>query len=171
MENNNSEQKATSQSDGSIDLTPEEQIVFPQVQKFIVSETYADKEELIREFPDLMSAPALSIMEKAAAGHAAIGDQASADTLIAFKEMLELSREIGAHAAVQQHMILQVLNRFLVEFPELAGSDSPFDTIDERYPELLRPEADDLLARFGHHPVIEVLRDLLKSKRAEKHGR
>ena len=82
--------------------------------------------------------------------------------------MLELSREIGAERAVRQHALLQVLYRFLDEV-EMGGdgTQSAIDLAEEHYPELLRPEADDLLARFEDNELMQILRDMLKTRREE----
>jgi hypothetical protein len=118
-----------------MEVTAEERPVFDAVAQFLRSATHDQKKDIIAAHPALLTEPAWALLRRVGREFRATGDEAMARSVEAHAELLQRCARIGVEHALIGQTIMNSLDE-IYENP---------DAIPERFPELLRSEADESL--------------------------
>jgi hypothetical protein len=150
------------QPPGMIEVTAEEKPVFDAVEQFLRSATHDQKKDIIAAHPALLTEPAWALLRRIGQEFRATGDEATARSVEIHGELLQRCARIGVEHALIGQTVMNSIDE-IYEHP---------DAIPVRFPELLRPEADEslrLMAEDGRArgwPEVAELFDDLRERLA-----
>ena len=123
---------------GTIELSSEIPGLIEAVVAYLKSATYADKAVLIERHPDLLTDEADNVLRQIEDLHRGAGDLDAARGMDGTRFTLRRIRSHGIDNAVLEQAVLAAF----IGLPDTGGAGGYMATIGERYPELLRPQAD-----------------------------
>ena len=136
------EPKKDTESTGEVTIRGDSKMI-EYVIALLQTPTDEDKKRVVDHHPSVLSAEGLDILKQIEEIHRSRNDIAAANAVNGLYLIVETAMQHGMDFAMMQQVVLKA---FLDTPDDVAEHDAYLSTVDQRFPELLRPLADKVLA-------------------------